>query len=389
MVYLRLGRRRAFLILKFYYGLQSRRYSDRVCQLSGLVKSILCGILSFVRLRATVFCLRLVEMFRPIGRNRAPSLVADGRASPFIGRARANSFAVEALLELPAFEELRAKTPSPPRGIFSFSQRSLKSPKWQEVLNEIDKRIDELAAQERERKDAEKVNIWLEQIFDTEEKKDAYIKTIFEAAKLDAIIDKDSEPLFNDVIFYIIKKYLEKNIDIYTTRRDPDYLILMAASQCTQYWLNGPDLRQKISLFKELLQTAIDDVNDEPTEDNIRDLKTALEIGLGAAGYVAQLLGEGFDISNYDKIVWDCPPGVECTVKYILEHNLVPQGIIDQELAQKRYAGCSDFYKNPAVQNALSNKNGSALYNRMRRLTAAGGKRIKRVNRRKTRRTKR
>ena len=100
------------------------------------------------------------------------------------------------------------------------------------------------------------------------------------------------------------------------------------------------------------------------------------------------------------------------TLKDILENQEIPIGVKPAELFQKRYSMCVDYFGNPAIINALRNST-STVYNRTRRINAAfngsvpgpasatsgnkallppsgaGKSRRRRLNRRKTRRSRR
>ena len=230
------------------------------------------------------------------------------------------------------------------------------------------------------------------------ENKDRFIGQLIKSSHIDMIVDANGRRIYSDAALNIIKRYLEPIIRICLDRRNPEYLLLMAQSPCASQMLGSDDIIARLHRFDDALEEAI-------REKNIDSFTSALFLGLGVSVQVALILCSGVDIANYESMVW-----TSATLKDILENQEIPIGVKPAELFQKRYSMCVDYFGNPAIINALRNST-STVYNRTRRINAAfngsvpgattsgnkallppsgaGKSRKRRLNRRKTRRSRR
>lgn len=186
--------------------------------------------------------------------------------------------------------------------------------------------------------------------------KTRYIQSLISAANLEIMKGDDGLITFNKTLINMIKRYLDPIIRLCIERRNPEYLLLLAASPCTIAWLKNEELQKQITRFNGMLEDAVD-------AKDIDNFKAALLYGFGTATEVAVILCEGVDIVNFDSFSWTVPD-----MKTALEKQAIPTGVKADELLQKRYPACQTFFGDVRVRDILRNNTGT-LYNRMRSMS--------------------
>jgi hypothetical protein len=258
----------------------------------------------------------------------------------------------------------------------------------QEVLTRFDEKLVAISVQEGEKLLAEGVVLVDESYKDKTvflkavENKERFITQLIKAAKLETLTNSDGRNLYNETLLNMIKRYLEPIVRIFIDRRNPEYLLLMASSPCTEQLVASAEITGRLFRFQTMIESAI-------TEKDPLMFASALEFGMGAAVQVALILANGSDIINHESFVW---ASEDRNLKAILENQEIPLGIKDhpENLYKKRYSECVKFFGSEMVRAALANSN-SSLYNRMKKinkgLTARNGALVG-GRRRKTRKAK-